>query len=95
MTFFQEQGPFEESLSSASFHPVTLPSREAMESITPLLAQSAVPRKEFFPKLPQISVQPRQATLIYVPFKSSGSELLHTRMPLSINRNALKWGLSL
>ena len=95
MTFFQEQGPFEENLSAASFHPVTLPSTEAIESITTLLAQCAVPRKEFFPKLPQISVQPRTSTLVFVPFKPSGSELIHTRMPLSINRNALKWGLSI
>jgi len=95
MTYFQDQGPFEESLTMASFHPVTLPSSEAVESITPLLAQSAVPRKDIFPKLPQVSVQFRSATLVYVPFKSSGSELIHTRIPLSINRNALKWGLSL
>jgi hypothetical protein len=54
-----------------------------------------VPRKEMFPKLPQISVQPRTATLVYVPFRPAGSELIHSRMPLSINRNALKWGLSL
>jgi len=95
MTFFQEQGPFEDTLSSALFHPVTLPSTEAIESIKALLAQCAVPRKEMFPKLPQISVQPRTATLVYVPFKSSGSEMIHYRMPLSISRNALKWGLSL
>ena len=95
MTFFQEQGPFEENLSAASFHPVTLPSSEAAESITPLLAQCAVPRKDIFPKLPQVSVKLRSAVLVYVPFKPSGSELIHTRMPLSINRNALKWGLSL
>jgi uncharacterized protein YbaR (Trm112 family) len=95
MTFFQEQGPFEESLAMAAFHPVTLPSREAVESITPLLAQSAVQRKDIFPKLPQVSAVPRTSTLVYIPFKSSGSELIHYRMPLSISRNALKWGLSL
>jgi hypothetical protein len=95
MTFFQEQGPFEESLGKEAFHPVTLPSSEAVESITPLVAHSAVPRKEIFPKLPQVSVRLRTATLVFVPFNSSGSELIHTRMPLSINRNALKWGLSL
>ena len=95
MTFFQEQGPFEESLAMAAFHPVTLPSREAVESITPLLAQSAVPRKDIFPKLPLVSAVPRTSTLVYIPFKSSGSELIHYRMPLSISRNALKWGLSL
>ena len=60
MTFFQDRGPFEENLSAASFHPGTLPSTEAIESITALLAQCAVPRKEMFPKLPQISVQPQQ-----------------------------------
>jgi hypothetical protein len=54
-----------------------------------------VPRRDFFPKLPQISVQLNAATLVYVPFKPSGSELTHFRMPLSISRNALKWGLSL
>jgi DNA-directed RNA polymerase subunit RPC12/RpoP len=95
MTFFQDQGPLEERLGAAVFHPVTLPPREAMESVTPLLAQCAMPRRDFFPKLPQISVQLRAATLVYVPFTPSGSELTHTRMPLSINRNALKWGLSL
>ena len=95
MTFFQQQGQFEDTLSTASFHPVTLPSTEAAESITPLLAQCAVPRKDIFPKLPQVSVKLRSAVLVYVPFKPSGSELIHTRMPLSINRNALKWGLSI
>jgi hypothetical protein len=82
-------------LPDATFHPVTLPAQESMESLKVVLAECALPRKEFFPMLPQIVIRAESAKLVYVPFQSSASELINPQMSLSINKNTLRFGLHL
>ncbi len=92
MTTCRPREEFKGALPKSSFHPVTLPSGEAAESLKTLLASMAVPKRLFFPLLPKIRVIVEKALLFYYPFKLKGSEYVQPGIPISINRNALGWG---
>ena len=95
ITMVQPRQDGKQQFTESPLHPVTLPLREAAESIKVLIAQCAGAKKDVFPKLPEISIQTKSSMLAYLPFTSSGSEFINTGMHLSINKNTLKWGTNL
>lgn len=64
---------------------------EAAESIKLLIAKIAVD-KEIFPKLNEIDVRLNQIHLIYLPFLSTGNDLVQSQTQMSIPQNSLKLG---
>jgi hypothetical protein len=80
------------NIPHSPLHPVTLPVQEAVESLKVVLAESAIPKKNFLQKLPEIAIQAESCTLVYIPFESSASEFINPLMHLSINKNKLHWG---
>ncbi len=95
MTMVQPEAAEVQDIPKASFHPVSLPARESAESLKVVLAESAIPKKIFYQKLPEISIQAESFKLVYVPFQSSASEFINPKMSLSINKNTLRFGLRL
>jgi hypothetical protein len=95
MTIIQPDAAENRDIPQDPFHPVTLPVQEAVESLKVVLAESALPKKNFLQKLPEISIQAESFTLVYVPFTSSASEFINPAMSLSINKNTLRWGAAL
>ncbi len=95
MTMAQPVEAEKQDLPHAPFYPVTLPVQESAESLKVVLAESALRRKEFFPRLPEISIRVESFKLVYVPFQASASEFIHPQMSLSINKNTLRFGASL
>jgi uncharacterized protein YbaR (Trm112 family) len=95
MTMVQPEAAEMQDISRSAFHPVTLPVHESAESLKVMLAESAIPKKNFLQKLPEISIQIESFKLVYVPFQSSASEFSNTTMSLSINKNTLRFGLKL
>ena len=95
MTMVQPEAAEMQDIPQSPFHPVTLPVQESVESLKVVLAESAIPKRDFLQKLPEISIQAESFELVYVPFQSSASEFINSLMHLSINKNALKWGVAL
>jgi DNA-directed RNA polymerase subunit RPC12/RpoP len=95
MTMVQPEAAEMQDIPQSAFHPVTLPVQESAESLKVVLAESAIPKKNFLQKLPEISIQIESFKLAYVPFQSSASEFINPQMSLSINKNTLMFGANL
>ena len=95
VTMVQPEAAEKQDIPKAPFHPVTLAVQESVESLKVMLAESAIPKKNFLQKLPEISIQAESFILVYIPFASSASEFIHPLMHLSINKNTLRWGIAL
>ncbi len=90
-TVLQPPAEFEESIpKKSSLYPATLPVDEALESVTVTLAGIAVPKKKFFPLLPDLAIRLEESVLIYLPFALEGDEFIQTEMNFSINRNTMR-----
>ena len=92
VTMVQPDPAEDRNIPHSPLHPVTLPVQEAVESLKVVLAESAIPKKNFLQKLPEIAIQADSCTLVYIPFESSASEFINPLMHLSINKNKLHWG---
>jgi hypothetical protein len=89
-TVLQPPAEFEDSIPKSSLYPATLPVDEALESVTVTLAGIAVPKKKFFPLLPDLAIRLEESVLVYLPFALEGDELIQTEMKFSINRNSMR-----
>jgi hypothetical protein len=95
MTISQPREPFEPSLPKASLYPVTLPVREAMESIKVTLADIAIDKQRILPRLSKIDVELDKFLLVHLPFHFNGSEFIHSQTQSCIHKNYLKLGRNL
>jgi len=73
-------------------HPVTLPLAEAIQTIKVTLADSTGNKKEVLPRLPEISIAVRKATLMYLPFRKTAHEMIQIHTGLAINKKSLEFG---
>jgi hypothetical protein len=74
---------------AATKHPVTLPLKEAVESMKITLASFLKPRRKMMEILPNISITPRSFILVYLPFHERQHELVQPRFAMTINKNLL------
>jgi DNA-directed RNA polymerase subunit RPC12/RpoP len=91
----QPGGQTHERLAGLDLHPVTLPVREAAESIKLSLALLATRRKDVYPALARAKITVHGYALMYIPFTVTARELVQTPLCLSIDRNALHFGRSI
>lgn len=70
-------------------HPVTLPVKEAAESLKILIADFAKPPQKILPLLRKIAITPRSFLLVYVPFVEKPHELVNREFGLTLNKNVL------
>lgn len=75
--------------SVGGMHSVTLPLREALESLTLTLAFLARPRRRMEALLPAVDIRPRHAMLVYLPFQEGAHELIHPGMNMAVSKNLL------
>ena len=73
-------------------HPATLPLAESIQGIKLTLAHSTVNRKDVLPRLPQINMAVREATLMYLPFNQTVHEMIQPHTGLAINKKSLEFG---
>jgi predicted RNA-binding Zn-ribbon protein involved in translation (DUF1610 family) len=93
MTILQQASiKMEERIPRKNLYPVTLPRGEAAQSLKITLANSAMEKRELFPLLPQCDFAIPQSSLIYLPFRSLGPDIIHEETGISINKNTLKYG---
>jgi predicted RNA-binding Zn-ribbon protein involved in translation (DUF1610 family) len=92
MTILQQVCALEEHILHKNLYPATLPRSEAVQSLKITLASSAMDRRELFPLLPPCDFAISRSSLIYLPFRSLGPDIIHEETGISINKNTLKYG---
>lgn len=72
-----------------------LPLKDALASIKLTLANFIKPKKIFFPKLSNITINPKSFLLVWMPFIEKQHELIHPHYQISIIKNHLNLARSL
>lgn len=70
-------------------YPVTLPLKEAVESLKINLAAFIKPRRKMMEILPKIEISPKSFILVYLPFQEKQHEYVQPRLTMAINKNLL------
>jgi hypothetical protein len=73
----------------AKKHPVTLPLKEAVDSLKMTLAAFLKPRRKMMEILPDINITPKSFILVYLPFQEKQHELVQPKFTMAINKNLL------
>jgi DNA-directed RNA polymerase subunit RPC12/RpoP len=89
MTLFQPAEKTEAILPNAPLHPVTFPEESAAATLKILLAHLLTKKKDLFPKLHEITIGPVESTLVFIPFTSTGCELVHPQLRIGLHRQTL------
>ena len=82
-------------ISPKTLSPVTLPREEAAQCLKVVLANIVTDKRAFSPLLPRINLSVTKYTLIYLPFKARGLDMVQEETGICINKNVLKYGRSL
>jgi hypothetical protein len=91
-TISQKHFQAEEVIPQKNVYPVTLHSTEAIQSLKVILAGSTLDKKKVFPNLPRVKFDIKSSTLVYLPFRDTGHEMIQEQMQISINKNTLEFG---
>ncbi len=91
----QPGGETHDRLDGLDLHPITLPVREAAESIKISLALLAAKRKDIYPQLARLKITVHSHEIRYIPFTVTPQELIHEGLHLAIGRTALQFGRSI
>ena len=89
MTLFQPVEKTEAVLPDALLHPVAFSEESAAASLKIHLAHLLTKKREYFPKLHEITIGPVESTLVFIPFTSTGSELVHPQLGIGFHRQTL------
>jgi len=95
MTIFQPKDNLEDKLPSAVPYPVTLPLGEAIASMLVTLGSIMTDKRTFFGKLTEIDTASDESLLVFHPFIIGDREMTHEKMGLVIEKNALKYGVTM
>jgi len=89
LTLSQYHDKLVETLPDGPLYPVTLPVREAIQSLTISLANFAKPQKEFVHNLRNLAISPKSYLLVYIPFTEKHLEYIQSQLKLTLNKNQL------
>jgi len=89
MTLFQPIEKTEAVLPNALLHPVTFSEESAAASLKIHLAHLLTRKRNYFPKLHEITIGPGESTLVFIPFTSIGGELVHPQLGIGLQRRIL------
>ena len=76
-------------LPGSRLYPVTLPVKEAAESLKINLACFAKPQKKILSKIEEINITAKKFLLVYIPFVEKHHELIQPDFKIAINKNRL------
>lgn len=79
-------------LPRQSFYPVSLPVKEAMQSVPIILGEMTPAKRAVFPVLQESRFALKKWTLAYLPFKRRGSEMLQPELGFALSAGTLRWG---
>lgn len=84
-------------IPQGNVYPVTLPKREAIESLKIVFANATKDpyKKNIYPLLPEITFEPKDSTLVYLPFTETSMEMIQQQSGINFFKAHLKIGRSL
>jgi len=82
-------------LPATNLFPVTLPKAEAYQSLTLIVAASAMAKPLIFPHLRGMKLHADSSRLAYLPFRQSSHDLIEEHTGLTFPRKAAEWGRTL
>jgi ribosomal protein L37AE/L43A len=89
ITLSQPMEKMHRELSDVRIYPVTLPIKDAIESLSINLASFMKPQEDLFPLLKDISIKPESYILVYIPFVEQQHEFVQPTLYLTLNKNQL------
>jgi hypothetical protein len=89
ITLVQPQKDLVRRLPESRIHPGNLPVEEAFESLKITLADFMKPRKTLTERLPEIHVDAKKFSLVYLPFEEAHHEYIQREYQIAINKNVL------
>jgi hypothetical protein len=76
-------------------YPVNLSRQEAGQALKSVLASAALAKKTVLPLLPSLDLQPGESSLVYLPFRNAGHDMIERQTSVAITAAALKFGRKL
>ncbi|MCK9195924.1 MAG: hypothetical protein M0P16_02990 [Syntrophales bacterium] len=92
ITIYQPDDDCLEAIPTQLVYPATLPLKEAVESVTITLGSIVTDKRMFFANLSRLHMNLEDSLLVYQPFVEKGRELIHEKMKVALDRNALTFG---
>jgi hypothetical protein len=89
MTLSQPRTEPDHALPEGRLFPVTLPVKEAAESLKLALASFVKPPRNMLPRLPDAEVAPRRFLLVFIPFQEGHHDYTLPGKNIAINKNQL------
>lgn len=79
-------------LPGEAFYPVSLPMEEGKQSLPILIGDMTPAKRVVFPRLHECRFGLKEATLVYLPFRKRGSEMLQPELGFALSASTLRWG---
>ncbi len=95
LTVSQRRIPQGEPEIHGRVYPVNLSHQEAVQALKCVVAAAALSKKKVLPLLPSLKLPPGKISLVYLPFRDMGHDLLQKHTSISINAAALRFGRKL
>jgi hypothetical protein len=76
-------------------YPVNLSRQEAGQAMKSVVAVAALTKKTVLPLLPALHLQTTATSLVYLPFRDAGHDMIERQTSVVLNRAALKFGRKL
>ena len=92
LTILQPNPAENTRLKNLQLTPISLPKKEAAESIKIALAGLATRKHEFFPQLESITTDVTESRLVFLPFSKSGYDLVQCHFGFSLSKAAFSFG---
>ena len=83
-----------ETVPEINVFPVTLPQREAIESLRIVFASATKDKfkKTIYPALPELKIEPKSVMLVYLPFTETSMELIQQQSSVAFSKAVLRIG---
>ena len=75
--------------------PVTLPLKEAVQSLKSIVAAATVNKKDVLPQLPELSFEVKRTSLVFLPFEDTGHDLVQEHSSLAVASSVVQTGRKL
>jgi len=94
-TLSQEKFPEGSQKLKKPLIPITMPLKEAIQSLKSIVAETTVNRKDVLPQLPNLSISVTRSSLAFLPFENTGHDLVQEHSALSVATSVVQHGRKL
>jgi Zn finger protein HypA/HybF involved in hydrogenase expression len=92
LTIAQFDFPTKPGAPRGLHHPITMPSQEAIETIPVVLCELAYNKRDIFSRLHTLAAQVEEPSLVFLPFRPLGTQLVEDHTRLAVEPKAVDFG---